>query len=295
MYTGDLSEVIAHRGGAVRTRTLLRCGATATDVRRAVRTGAIVRLREGVLALPDAPEVVRAAASHGGEVACVSALRARGVWILEGAVPDSLHVWVGVAGRRHTHERCACVTHNDPGGAAFGFVSVAMALVQTARCQGAECFFAAFESAWRLGLLTSQMRADVRAGLPARMRWLVDIARPDADSGLESLLRLRLHRLGIPLQTQVWISEMGGRVDFLLDGILILETDGRENHEGPSRRHRDLMRDARAAAAGYETLRFDYAMVIHNWPVVEAAILERRARLPRAPGRLPGRMDSGRR
>lgn len=69
-----------------------------------------------------------------------------------------------------------------------------------------------------------------------------------------------------------------GLVDFLLDGRIVLEVDGRENHEGPSLRHKDLLRDAAAAANGYETLRFDYAMVIHQWPLVEAAILGARAR-----------------
>ena len=245
-----------------------------------------------MLALPTADPQVIFAARHGGELACVSALRSRGVWVLDepaSARPTGvLHVWVGGSGRRHPHESCRCVTHNDAGRSGFGVCSLTLALVQVARCQGAECFFAAFESAWRLGMLTRRMRAEVRSGLPAGMRWLVDIARPDADSGLESLLRLRLHRLGITLQTQVWIPEIGAPVDFLLDGVLILETDGRENHDGPTKRHRDLVRDAITAALGYDTLRFDYAMVIYNWPVVEAAILARRRMLGSGSRRMGG-------
>lgn len=290
MNTPALVEAIAQRGGVVRTATLVRLGATRPDIRRACRAGAVLRLREGVIAVPDADPEIMAAARHGGELACVSLLRSAGVWIfdpLEFARPSgALHVWVGGSGRRHPHDACTCVTHNDAGTAGFGRASIVIALVQVARCQGAECFFAAFESAWRLRLLTRRMRAEVRAGLSPAMRWLVDIARPDADSGLESLLRLRLHRMGITLQTQVWIPEIAGRVDFLLDGILILETDGRENHDGPSRRHRDLVRDAITAALGYDTLRFDYAMVVHEWPIVEAAILARRRLLGSRPSRM---------
>ncbi|MFI8633487.1 endonuclease domain-containing protein [Microbacterium sp. NPDC077663] len=107
---------------------------------------------------------------------------------------------------------------------------------------------------------------------------IVDIARPDAESGIESLLRLRLSRLGIRLESQVLVAGVG-RVDFVLAGRLILEVDGRLNHEGPSRRHRDLVRDAEAAAAGYETLRFDYALVVHDWPRVQRAILAAVARI----------------
>ena len=63
-----------------------------------------------------------------------------------------------------------------------------------------------------------------------------------------------------------------GRVDFVIGGRVILEADGKLNHSG-DRRHQDLMRDAAASALGYETLRFDYAMIIHDWERVVAAIL----------------------
>lgn len=101
--------------------------------------------------------------------------------------------------------------------------------------------------------------------------------------------RLRLRALGIELQSQVEVPGVG-RVDFVLGDRLILEVDGRANHvdgfgapvgahaEGmraaaASLRHKDLVRDAVAAAHGFDTLRFDYALVVHDWPAVEAAIL----------------------
>jgi very-short-patch-repair endonuclease len=273
MRNSEIVDRVSRTGGVVRARTLLAAGATRQDLRRACRRGALVRVREGVYCVPNVDPLVRAAARHGGELACVSLLRRLGVWVLDDEAV--LHVWMGDSGRRFRHDECKCVSHYDGGGASFGVVRIAQALVQVARCMGQECFFAAFESAWNKGLLSGTDRAEVRAGLPAGMRWLVDIARPNADSGLESILRLRLHKLGIALEGQVHVAGVGW-VDFVLDGILILEVDGRENHDGQSLRHKDLMRDAAAAAAGYETLRFDYAMVIHNWPVVEAAVLAKR-------------------
>lgn len=159
--------------------------------------------------------------------------------------------------------------------------------MQLAGCLGDEAFFAAFESAWRLGLIGATERAEVRASLRARQRWLVDIARPDADSGLESLLRLRLLRLGISLDCQVHIDTVG-RVDFVIDGVLIVEADGRPGHAKEHERHKDLVRDAHAAAAGYETLHFDYALIIHDWPVVQAAVLARLTEIRRTRRRMPG-------
>lgn len=64
-----------------------------------------------------------------------------------------------------------------------------------------------------------------------------------------------------------------GVVDFLIGERLIVEVDGKQNHEGATERHRDLVRDANAAAWGYITLRFDYAQVVHDWESVELAIL----------------------
>lgn len=271
------AEVIRRRDGIARTATLYAAGVSRGEIRRSLAAESIERVREGVYAVPGCPPDVRRAADHGGEVACVSALRRRGVWVLE---DGALHVWVGPKGRRHRHAECRCVTHRDEGAAAFGVVSIIRALVQVARCQGAEGFFVAFESAWRQGLLSAADRREIRSALPAGQRWLVDFARPHADSGLESLLRLRLRRHGITLESQVVIGNVG-RVDFVLDGAIILEVDGRLNHDGPSLRHKDLVRDAAASAQGYETLRFDYALVVHDWPRVEAAILAARLRASR--------------
>ena len=65
---------------------------------------------------------------------------------------------------------------------------------------------------------------------------------------------------------------------------LIVEIDGAGNHASAPHRHRDLVRDAHAAIWGFVTLRFDYALVMHDWETVERAILahvdRRRHRLP---------------
>lgn len=278
-------DFLAEREGIARGRSLLRAGASRDDLRRAVACGAVERPRTGVYCTPRLASVQRTAAAHGGEVACASALRRRGVWVLDHE--ERLHVWVGPHGRTFRHDGCHCVTHRDDGISAFGDVSVVRALVQLATCLGDEAFFAAFESAWHLGLLGDTERAEVRAGLRAGQRWLTDIARPDAESGLESILRLRLLRRGIAVERQVRIDGVG-RVDVLIDGILIVESDGRAGHAREAERHKDLVRDARAAAAGYERLRFDYALIIHDWPVVEAAIVTTLRRLRAATRRSGG-------
>ncbi|MDX2377442.1 DUF559 domain-containing protein [Microbacterium sp. LRZ72] len=62
-----------------------------------------------------------------------------------------------------------------------------------------------------------------------------------------------------------------GVVDFVVGDRLILEADG-DTHAGEGR-HRDLVRDAVATTLGFITLRFDSAMILHEWGLVEAAVL----------------------
>lgn len=264
------ADLIDRLGGVARGALLQGYGCSRTRLAAAAEAGTIRRVRPGVFALWTTDPKVVAAAAHGGSLTCADALRAHGVWVLPD--PDSdVHVWLGGSGRRHPHDHCTCVVHYSSGTSPLGLAPVAAALIHAYRCLSQEAFFAAYESAWRKRLISALDRTRIRRELPKSATWLLDLARPDADSGLESLLRLRLHILGIRLECQVSISGVGV-VDFVIGSRVILETDGKENHAG-DRRHKDLVRDAAASAAGYESLRFDYAMVVHQWDVVIAAIL----------------------
>lgn len=272
----DPEFILRHLGGLARGTRLQEFGCSRSDLSAAARAGQIIRVRAGVFAAKSANTDAVTAARHGGALSCGSALRALGVWVLE--EPHSVHVWMGLGGRRHHEKACDCIPHFTPGPMTIGIAPVDVALVHAYACFGDEFFFAALESAWNKRILSAAGRAKVRAALPATARWLVDFARPDAESGLESIVRLRLHLMGIEVRAQVDIDGVG-RVDFVIERRIILEADGRQNHEGPEKRHRDLRRDAAASELGYESLHFDYAMIVHSWNVVASAI---RAALDRA-------------
>lgn len=283
MASRPAAAVLARIGPLARTAQLREGGATAREIGRARTSGEIIAVRRGVFALPHADAELIHAALHGGAPGCVTAARMHGLWVL--GERDGLHIWHGSGGNQRPCGDAACrpLPHWDQGDAAIGVLPpIRNVLLQLAMCAGEETFFAALES----GLRHHRVRlADLRwleRRLPGRMRWLLAFARADADSGLESLIRLRLHKLGIQVRTQVWITGVG-EVDFVIGDRLIVEADGRQNHDdresipGHSLRHKDLQRDARAAALGYETLRFDYAMIVHHWDTVVAAILARAA------------------
>ncbi|MGB4137749.1 MAG: DUF559 domain-containing protein [Microbacterium sp.] len=266
----DPALLIARLGGVARGRTLQRYGVSRKALAAHVDTGRIRRIRPGVFASHDADESIAAAAAHGGTLTCEAALRRHGVWTM--TEQPGIHVWMGANGRQHPHVGCSCVSHFFDGPTQFGTATVEAALLHVFRCGGEEAFFASFESAWRQRLLSRAARARIAASLPKSTRWLVEFARPDADSGLESLLRLRFHLLGIRLDCQIVIDGVG-KVDFVAAKRLIIEVDGKENHHSPGKRHKDLVRDAAASALGYECLRFDYAQVMYDWPSVRRAIL----------------------
>lgn len=255
-----------HLFGAMRDRGISR-----RTIARHVAEGRLIKAARGVYADGSVCTPRLSAAAHGGALACVSAARHLGLWVLSPA--EELHV--GVGGHRHprTHDGCRCITHWDDGpGSAFASASVPRVLRQILRCRGVEEFFVVLESALRTRQITSAGVAWLRATGGPAAREAITYARADADSGLESLVRWRLRGRGLRLRTQVSIVSVG-RVDLLIGDRLLVEVDGVENHDGASHRHKDLVRDANAVIWGYVTLRFDYAMVVHDWPTVEAAIL----------------------
>lgn len=259
-------------GGVARTSTLIAAGVGKALLSEAVRAGELIRPRQGVYALPDTPAGVREALAHRGKVACVTAARRYGLWTLDDGPDAPPHVWIDPERHRTGRDDCGCAWHRDvsmPGGDLVS-VGIAHCLVQIAWCRGAEAFLCAYESALRKRLVTRRDVAAVRTGVPAPVRWLVDFARDDADSGLETLVRYRLHLRGIPCATQVRIPGVGV-VDLAIGDCLLIETDG-DTHGG-DHRHRDLLRDAVAMSLGFVTLRFDSAMILHEWEVVEAAVV----------------------
>ncbi|UNK71766.1 type IV toxin-antitoxin system AbiEi family antitoxin domain-containing protein [Microbacterium sp. H1-D42] len=290
------SAALVRIGPIVRACDLRARGVTSREISRATSAGEIRRVRRGVYASLDADESWIHAAQHGAVPSCVMAGRMMGLWILQDG--DDLHLWFGHAGNPRQCGRRSCDPHQhwDDGEVRLGDLPpVRNVLLQVAQCADEETFFCALESALRKSMLHVGDIRWLAERVPRPVRWLLGFARTDADSGLESLIRLRLHKLGISVCTQVQIDGVG-EVDFVIGDWLIIEADGKQNHDDDrddeggdasqpwvSLRHKDLMRDARAAALGYETLRFNYAMIVHHWATVVAAILARIAATRVAP------------
>ncbi|MCL2514905.1 MAG: hypothetical protein FWD85_06080 [Microbacteriaceae bacterium] len=230
----------------------------------------------------------------GGRIDCISLLRSLEIWV--GDPPPALHLRVprnsGRTGERLAALRRRVIPHRRrPTRAGTRlYVSVFDALRQAMDCLPPDDLIAAIESAVHLGYLSTDDALELIAAAPTRMKRLLHEVDTEfrAQSGLETKVRLRFTRLGYRVEPQARIPGVG-HVDNLIEGLVALETNGRD-HEGS--RSTDYYRDLVTEAWGIRVISVDPALIDEHWDViqqvVEDAIAE--ARLLR---RLRGRNSDG--
>ncbi|MBG6218474.1 very-short-patch-repair endonuclease [Arthrobacter sp. CAN_A6] len=253
----EVVRVLRSMGSVARTQDLLGRGVGARALARAVADGSILRLRPGVLGLPDAPEDFSAAVVAGGLLTCISAAAHYGLWTLE--EPAAVHlsrINVG-AGNAVNHRGRSVPTH--PVLPMVGLVDV---LVHTLQCRPQWESIPMVESALRRGDTIPQF---VRDRLPGnrngRARTALDRAGTSADSAIEVVARLLLEDAGWQVEPQVYLPGVG-RVDFLVEGFLVIEIDGAAFHSDRRALRRDRKRNNSTVISGYLVLRFCYEDVM---------------------------------
>ncbi|SDZ05355.1 endonuclease domain-containing protein [Herbiconiux ginsengi] len=259
----SVASLVSALGGVASCRELAEYGHPAADVTRAVRTGSVLRVRNGWVAVPTgAPENVVAAVRAGGTLSCLSALAPLTVWTADDA---RRHIRI----RRHgvappaaagvvVHRALPLVGLQSARG---GVDSPEWAIAHAVLCQGRRDAVATLDSAIYRGVITRRRLESVLAQLPRRYSDLLLLCNPEAESGLETHLRLLLRSVGIDLRVQVKISGVG-RVDLLIGERLVIETDGREWHSDKDSFAKDKWRDLALAERGYLVLRLSYQQVL---------------------------------
>lgn len=93
-----------------------------------------------------------------------------------------------------------------------------------------------------------------------------------AESGTETLVRLKLRAGGIRVRPQMVIGGVG-RVDLLIGARLVIEVDSREHHTSADAYESDRARDRKLTAMGYLVVRLSYRQVLHEWAEIEPDLL----------------------
>lgn len=249
-------------------------GWTARALTAAVRGGRLVRARENAYLHPAAPEECRTATEVGGRLTCVSELARWGVFVWDAS---DMHIAVPSTSSRLRMRSDGVRVHWTQSSAdGWSSTDVIDALVLAVTCQPVRAAIATLDSALHRGLVGEKELDEIFAALPRRLRRLRPHLDASAESGSESLMRLILKRLGCHVESQVDIPGVG-RVDFVVDGWLIVECDSKAHHRKWKAQVKDRRRDQAAAALGYATYRPIAADIFWNAERVVAAVRGLRA------------------
>lgn len=253
---------------------LLESGMSPRDITESVRGGSLRRLRRDRYAAADVSDDVAEAVRIGGRLSCLSLLKLIGVFVLN---CTSLHVHVrpGTSRTRKPVNEATIVHWDTWSGQNSPFHAVALldAARQAVRCQKPRAAIATLDSLLHHRLLTREQLTLVFASLPSRFGVLLALVDSSAESGPETLMRLILRTLGVSYETQVVIPGVG-RVDFLVEGWLIIECDSKTYHEGWDKQVEDRARDISAAGLGYVTVRPIATDLMHSGVRVQTAIAD---------------------
>jgi len=282
-----MSEILCTTGHIASYLCLTSRGITPGQLRRAVATGRLRRLRRGVYGCAHLDEQIAHAAAIGGALTCVSVLRSHGVW-----AGDSL--------RLHLQLPPTSSATQDPSvrfhwaRPRFGLRSPweatpLQSLWQALHCLDEENAIAAMESAIRSGFLPAEQIRQLAVHAPRRLQDGIRRMVDNSGSGNETIVRLRLERAGFTVVAQGHVPGMGHQ-DLVVDDCVGLDVDGRAWHEGDNRFATDRDRDVQAEGLGRHSLRIRTAHIFRTWPhtlaVIERAVADARRDRERRRGRV---------
>lgn len=248
-------------GGVARWDRLRGFGVPERNIQRAVRLGSVRRVGRGGYALPEADPALVAAVAVNGVISHLSAARLHGldlrrepriidVTVARGSSPR----WPGT--RMHRATLAPEDVHDR-----MPVTGLMRTLSDCARSLILVEAVVILDSALRQGLATMadlRLMAKTATG-PGAAKLRQAVAHVDELSGsaLESGLRPLLDILGVEYRSQVWIEDVG-RVDFLVEGWLIIEPDGFQFHSDRRSYRDDRRRGNAAVAQGLTQLRYSW-------------------------------------
>jgi very-short-patch-repair endonuclease len=251
---------------------LTSAGLSQGSITQLVRSGGILRARRDTYLHPASSVAGVTAARSGGRVACTSLLAEYGVFVLE---KRTVHVQVPSHATRlrpPTGVRLHWAPlHRAPSPRSLR-VEIFDALLQSVICQSPRAAVAPLDSALHLGVIDEDGLDELFRLVPRRRRALRALVDGQCESGPETFVRLLLRALGLRFQCQVWIDGVG-RVDFVVEGWLVIECDSRAHHGGWEAQVADRRRDLALAALGYASIRPIAADIFADTPALGRVII----------------------
>ena len=258
----DPVELLALLGGVAEAESLVgRYRASRRALASAVTDGRILRIRRGCYALPGADPLRVAEVAWRGLATCITVARELGLPVLSNDSRLHLHI----AGNRtfsagHLRPLSHVRVHYVQGPLPQ-HITLREAIDASTTCLSPEQQLVLVDAALRNGGLLRTELSHFEKTPQRRKTWLIRYADDRAESPIETLARLAMRRAGLTVESQVQIQGVG-RVDFLVEGRVIVEADGRSFHSDAISFASDRRRDRAAAALGLPVLRFTYAEIM---------------------------------
>lgn len=238
----------------------LRAQGSRAEIDKALTDGRLHKLRRNWYATETANPRVVEAVTAGGVLTCASALALHRVWV---PPTDRPHIRGNDATARLHPSWCTQFGRQPAEDQAVDDVETS--LRHAAKCLPAEDFIVVCDSVLNHGLLSEEQLGRLFVGAPQFVRQRLARCDARAESGTETMVRLRLCRPNLLIRSQVQIAGVG-RVDLMVGRSLIIEVDGYEYRADPETFEKDRLRDLNAKALGYNVIRLTYQQVVFQWP-----------------------------
>lgn len=269
----DPVVALSTRLGASWWSQLMTLGVSDGDLRGAVRRGRVVSDGAGTYSLPGADAEALAAAQARGRLTCCSAAVRHGVDLLR--QPTRPHVAVP---RNRPTTRTDTTIHRGSAPGTGPVVPIVPALVTLVRCLDLVEAVVAIDCAVRQRQVrVASLLARSRGPGSVEVRRRLGLVDGRSGSVIETVLRLALRRAGVAPDCQVRIPGVG-RVDFLVDGWLVVEVDGFAFHSERQQYRDDRRRSNGLVEQGYVLLRVTWEDVVHRLDETVAMIIAVRDR-----------------
>jgi hypothetical protein len=196
----DIVNFLRSRHGVANTKTLYAAGFSRRALAKAVGSGRIARLHRGVYMSKDSDPDIVAAFRANGKLTCVSAARFYGLWTLHEVEELHLSCSTGLARRRIVHHG-QCLHPDHPYLPVAGVADV---LLHAMRCRPELDALVMVQSAVSQALLGPDfLRRKLVGNRNGRLRTMLDLVLPRADSLLEVLAHTHFTRAGLKVQMHV--------------------------------------------------------------------------------------------
>lgn len=254
--------------GTLSTQQLLSLGASRAAIGRMLADNHIVRVRRGVFVSPQlaGPELV--AARLGGRVTGETLFTLLGAWQLSGSRPIHIAVSRNMQLPAETPGIRIHISRRHKPGLSASPEEAVEHLVNA--CSVDEAVIVLDSVINRRIMPPSAVMSCVAGSPRGRSHEILRLLDGSAESGLESITRLRLQRRGIRFSTQVQIGPY--RADFLIGRSLIVEVLGKAYHANDRAFENDATREAYLMGRGYLVLRVTAEQVLTTWGQIECAL-----------------------